>query len=130
VTLFATDELTSLRTCQTAFMADSCQVGTITKTQSATGDMVDGDPAYAAEVVCGLGQVSGFERSEYRNGAMTIVKADAKIRLPYGTVIGATNVVKVTKRQGTAITPIVYEVMGEPAVGATGIVCYLRKVTT
>lgn len=123
-------ELAALRDTQAAFMFDACQVGTVTDTQDAIGDEVAGVPSYGTEVACGIEMLSGGSRTEWRSGALTIVSADARLRLPHGTAVTVTSVVKVTKRQGVAITPIVYEVTGEPAIGATGIVCYLRKVTT
>jgi len=131
MSLFTASELAALRACQTAFMDDACQVGTYTPTQDTIGAMIDGAAAYAAEIACGLEMTSGnAERDEYRTADGTIVNADAKLRLPHGTTIAETNVVKITKRQGTAIAAVVYEILGKPAVGPSGIVCYLRQVST
>jgi hypothetical protein len=127
---FTAAELSGMRDCQESFMADACQIGTITTTQDAVGELVPGAPSYAAETACGLQMTGGLQSAEYRTSDGTIVKADAKLRLPHDAVISVTNVVKITKRFGTAITPIVYEVMGVPAVGPTGVVCYLLQVTT
>jgi hypothetical protein len=130
VTLYTTAELTALRDCQESFMDDACQIGTVSTTVSAIGADVE-SVAYATEQACGLQMLAGGERAEYRNGEMTIVKADAKVRLAHDTTLAVTSKVKITKRHGeTLAAPIVYDVMGEPAVGASGMVAYLRKVTT
>jgi len=111
-------------------MADACQIGTVTSTQNEMGEIVAGAPSYAAETVCGLQMTGGLQRNEFRTGDGTVVFADAKLRLPHDATVAVTNVVKITKRFGTAITPVVYEVMGAPSVGPSGIVCYLRQVST
>lgn len=127
---FTATELASMRDTQESFMADACQIGTVTKTQNSMGEEVSGPPSYAAETVCGLQMTGGLQSAERRTSDGTVVSADAKLRLPHDAVIGVTSVVKITKRFGTAITPVVYEVMGVPAVGPSGIVCYLLAVAT
>jgi hypothetical protein len=129
VTLYATDELTALRDCAESLMDDACQLGTVSLTTSATGADVAAF-TYAAETACGIQTLSGGERAEYRDGAMTVVQADAKLRLPLDAVVTKTSRVKLTRRHGTAIAAEYYEVHGEPATGTTAIVCYLRRVTT
>lgn len=129
MTVFTAAELTSMRACQTAFMGDSCQIGTVSRSQSATGELIDAAASYGSELACGLEMTGGLQRNEFRTQDGTVVFADAKMRLPHGTALGVRDLVKVTKRQGTAITPMVYEVMGEPLIGSTGVVCYLRRVT-
>ena len=125
-------ELDALRACQSAFMGDACQVGTYTPTQDSIGALLDGTASYAAETACGLEMLASgnAQRDEFRTGDGTIVNADAVLRLPHGTSIDEENVVKITKRHGTAITAVVYEVLGRPTVGPSGVVCALRKVST
>jgi hypothetical protein len=123
-------ELAAMQTAQEAHMFDACQVGTVGTTQDAVGELVPGAPSYGAEQACGFHMVSGTWSAEYRTGDGTIVKADAKLRLAHDAAITVTSVVKVTKRYGTAITPLVYEVVGVPAAGPTGTVVYLRAVST
>jgi len=119
-----------MRDTQESFMADACQIGTVTTSQNEMGEIVAGAPSYAAETACGLQMTGGLQSAEYRTSDGTLVSADAKLRLPHDAAVAVTNVVKITKRFGTAITPVVYEVMGVPAVGPSGTVCYLRQVTT
>src|SRR5665647_1175836 len=119
-----------MRDTQESFMADACQIGTVTTSQNEMGEIVAGAPSYAAETACGLQMTGGLQSAEYRTSDGTLVSADAKLRLPHDAAVAVTNVVKITKRFGTAITPVVYEVMGVPAVGPSGIVCYLRQVAT
>lgn len=127
MTIWGNTEAALLRATQEAFMPDSCQVGTITTTQDAIGDLVPGAPSYAAEIACGLDMKPG---AETRNGELTVTNVDAVLRLPHVTAVSLGNVVKITKRNGVAITPTVYEVQAEPRVGVTAVVCQLRKVTT
>ena len=127
---FTAAELTAMRSTQEAFMADACQIGSVHTSQDAIGDPVPDVASYSPETACGLQMTGGLQRNEFRTSDGTIVYADAKLRLPHDAVISVTNLVKITKRHGTAITPIVYEVMGVPLAGATGVVCYLRQVTT
>ena len=127
---FTAAELTGMRDVQESFMADACQIGTVTNSQNDMGEIVPGTPSYAAETVCGLQMTGGLQSAERRTSDGTIVSADATLRLPHDAVITDTSVVKITKRFGEAITPMVYEVMGVPAVGPSGIVCYLLAVTT
>jgi hypothetical protein len=127
---FTAAELTGMRDTQEAFMSDACQIGTVTTSQNDMGELVADEPSYGAEIPCGLQMTGGLQSAERRTADGTIVNADAKLRLPHDAVISVTNVVKITKRHGTAITPMVYEVMGVPAVGPSGIVCYLLAVTT
>ena len=129
MTLYAADELAALRECSESLMDDACQLGTKSVTASATGADVESF-AYGVELPCGITTLSGLDRTEYRNDSMTIVQADAKLRLPYDAALTQTSRIKLTKRHGSAITPEYYEVHGEPAVGTTAIVCYLRRVTT
>lgn len=127
--VFGTAELADQRATQTAFMQDSCQIGTRSSTQDAVGQLID-TFTYGSVIACGLRMVGGLMRSEFRKPDGTIVNADAELRLPHGTVLTADDKVKVTKRHGVAITALTYDVMGEPLIGPSGIVCYLRAVTT
>ena len=130
MTVFTAAELDSMRACQTSFMADACQIGTIARTQSATGELIEAAAVYGVETACGLEMLGGLQRNEFRTQDGSVVYADAKLRLPHGTSVAVRDVVKITKRQAVAITPIVYEVMGLPIVGVSGVVCSLRQVST
>lgn len=126
MTLYGADELVALRAAQVAAMADSCQIGTVATAQDSIGDLVAAAPAFGAEIACGLQMLGGDEG----RGPLTVVSARARLRLPHGTAVSATSVVRITKRQGTAITALEYEVVGEPQIGASGVVCELKKVST
>ena len=127
---FAAAELAAMREAQESFMGDACQIGTIHESQDDLGQPVPEPASYSAETPCGLQMTGGLQSAERRTSDGTIVSADAKLRLPHDAAITDTSVVKITKRFGAAITPIVYEVMGAPALGPSGIVCYLLAVTT
>lgn len=130
MSLYTADELDALRDCQEAFMDDTCQIGTVSRTASTTGELIEAAPTYGSATVCGFEAKGGQERNEFRTEQGTVVYADAKLRLPHGTTVGPRYLVKLTKRHGTAITPVIYEVMGKPLEGTTGVVCYLRQVST
>jgi hypothetical protein len=126
-------ELATMQAAQESHMFDACQVGSIVSAQDAIGDLVAGTASYGAEQACGLLMQSGTTsaRAEFRTQDGTIVQADAKLRLAHDAAVSVTSVVKVTKRFGTTLAvPLVYDVIGVPATGSTGTVCYLRQVTT
>ena len=127
---FAAAELAAMREAQESFMVDACQIGTIHESQDDLGQPVPEPASYSPETPCGLQMTGGLQSAEYRMADGTLVKADAKLRLPQDAVVSVLDVVKITKRFGSAITPIVYEVMGAPATGPSGIVCYLLAVST
>ena len=129
---FSEDQLAAMRATQALVMGHACQVGTIATTQNSIGELVAAAPAYGRELACGFQMLAPTAiGAEFRTADGSVVRADAVLRLPYGTAVTTSDVVKVTKRHGETITsPLVYEVLGLPAVGASGILCYLRQVTT
>ena len=132
MSVFSASELDALRTTQTSYMPDLCEVGLRSTTQDALGQP-NTTITYGAAIPCGLNQGSGIGRmgSEVRTGDLTIVDRDAVLRLPHDTIIAADSVVRVTHRFGELLlTPLVYEVIGQPAEGASGVVVQLRAVTT
>jgi hypothetical protein len=131
VSLWSAEQLADLRAAQVALMDDACQVGTIATTQNSIGELAAAAPSYGREVVCGIQMVTESRvAAEYRTAEGSIAKADARLRLPHGTAVTLHDVVKVTKRQGSAITPLVYEVVSEPAVGVTAVTCFLTRTDT
>lgn len=130
MTVFTVAELAGMRDVQKTYMPDACQIGTVHESQDTIGQPVPEPPSYSVETPCGLQMTGGLQRNEFRTAEGTVVYADAKLRLPYDAVVSVMDVVKITKRYGAVVTPIVYEVMGAPLSGPTGIVCYLRQVTT
>ncbi len=112
-------------------MDDTCQIGTLSTTASATGADTE-TYTYGAETACGLEMLSGQSsaRSEFRTADGTVAFADAKLRIAHDAAVTITSRIKVTKLHGEAITAMIYDVLGEPAIGASGMVCYLRRVTT
>ena len=110
-------------------MDDRCQIGALSVTTSPIGSDVE-SWTWGFEMPCGLEMLPGDSAgTEWRNGAMTIVNADAKLRLPHGTAVSELSRVRITSRHGTAMS-LEYEVEGEPSIGVSGVICYLRRVTT
>jgi hypothetical protein len=60
----------------------------------------------------------------------TYWNADAEIRLPLGTTIAFSSRVRLTKRMGTAVTNVDYDLLRVPEVGVSCIVLYCRAVST
>lgn len=130
MTIFATDEIAALQDAQESFMQDSCQIGARTSTQDSLGELVDAF-TYGQATPCGFKMDGGLQRNEFRTVDGAVVYADAEARLPVGTTVSADDKVKITARFGvTLAAALVYEVMGEPLIGPSGIVCYLRAVST
>lgn len=130
MTVFTTDEITGLQAAQEAFMQDSCQIGAHSSTQDALGELIDAF-TYGSTTPCGFKMDGGLQRSEFRTADGTVVYADAEMRLPHSAVVKPDDKVKLTARFGVPLAvALVYEVMGEPLVGPSGIVCYLRAVAT
>lgn len=129
---FSTGELEALRDTQTGAMLDACQIF----------DQVEGaSDAWGRPEVTYAARESGGEPIEFACGynphasreALTptdVPRADAALRLPIGTTIDATARVKITTRDGEALaTPPIYEIVGRPERGRSGLVLALRLVT-
>ena len=129
MTVFTADEIAGLQSSQESFMQDTCQVGVRGSSQDALGELVD-TFTYGSAQACGLTMSGGLQRNEFRTSDGTIVYADAALRLAHDAVVTSDDTVKITHRYGSAVTNVIYEVMGEPLVGSSGIVCYLRRVST
>jgi len=123
---FNTDELTRMQAAQQAGMMDTCIVSTF-----AAGETDPyGEPSQSwtdgAATRCGLNMAT---QREVMDGTQ-VVLADAVLRLPIATVIGARDRVTVTHRFGVALNPVLnYEWIGEPMRGASGLRVNLRTRT-
>ena len=126
--LLSAADLTAMRATQVSSMADTCVHSQRSATQDAYGQPVESwtdKLTYA----CGLNVKSG---REWRRPESTDVITDGQMRLPLSAlgVIVATDRVRVTHRQGAALTvAVVYEIEGEPRLGPTCLVADLRRVT-
>lgn len=129
--MFSTAERGELRGAQAAHMPDTCIVQTHSVTQDAHGQEVI-DYADGLPIACGFGYAPLGVAPEVERADGTTVTVDAQVRLTLadGQGIGTKDRVKLTKRFGTALAPAqVYEVVGPPRVGPSGVVLQLRQVT-
>jgi len=117
-------ELGRMRLTQNSAMLDTCVLMIYAE---ASRDEYN-KPTYAytdgKTVPCGL----SFRTTE-RMGQAQVAAGDAVLRLPIGTEITRLDRLKVTKRHGEPITPITFDIIGEPQRGPSGLVLTLLKVT-
>lgn len=123
-------QLAQMRVAQANLMGDTCQIGTYAAGTADAFGNIPGSYTYATAIDC------GFERRFDRKGAnelhttaMTLVNADAMLRVPHTTSITTRDRVKLTKRYGTDIIDEVYEVVGIAQRGPTATLVYLKQVT-
>lgn len=125
---FAPAELSGMQRTQNAAMMDTC----IIYAHSATSQNAYGKPGatYTLGVrrtPCGYDATASDEILQ-GNESVTV---DAVFRLPVGTQIAALDRVQLVARFGTdLVTPILFEVIGMPDGGPSGIVVNARKVVS
>ena len=125
-THLSTQELTELRADTQRTFNDSCKLGTATP-GGGTGPEADDDTiTYGAEIDCGFVFGGG---SESGDGAQLDMNA-ATIRFPLASAVVGVDRVQVTKRDGTALSPVeYYSIVGKPKKGKSAIVldCQVLK---
>lgn len=118
-------ELARMREAQANAMADTCE---ILEPAGGTDDFnlpLDDYPEGGDPIACGYKPSSRREVQE--SGEVTM--ADAELRLPVGTSISRRARVKVTHRHGETLSPpLLYDVIGVPARGPSGLLVTLRGV--
>ena len=124
--VFTSTELDRMQIAQDAAMMDRCDL--LVKFET---DRVDqyGAPVFewvsGATVACGL----------YLRASQEMINAethlyDAMLRLPINTRIGHIDRVRVTHRFGLLqLTPLEFDLVGDPRPGPSGLVINLRTVT-
>ena len=124
--VFTGDELARMQATQTSAMFDTCVIQAYSAAQDAYGAMI-------ASYTDGSEISVGFDPTGGREGKrtdMTTLPIDATVRLPFGTSVNAKDRIKITKRFGTALsTALVFDVVGFPQTGPSGIVLDLESVT-
>jgi head-tail adaptor len=120
--------LAGLQATQEAAMQDECVLLERTSASSDAYGMpvkgyTDGDT-----VECGLDDAPKKEQM----GSAEVPAADAILRLPLAAEADIANVdrVRITKRFGAAITPVVYEFLSRPRRGPSGLTVRLALTTT
>lgn len=127
VRAFSSAELAAMRATQDSAMQDTCRIGVYREVSDAYGNPDTSSPAslwvYGAALACGLEMVRPRETQE--SGDVPLV--DAKLRLPVATSIDERDRIRIERRYGEALDPEkVYEVVGPPRRGPSGLVVSLR----
>lgn len=128
--MLTTADLTQMQAVQNASMIDTCVIVTNTVTTGAYGGQTQ-TAVESAPTKCGLSfaAISGRPSSGILNTARGPVPAvDAVCRLPVGTVLNATSQIRVTHRNGVAITPQTYTIEGPVMTGRTCLIVGLKRL--
>jgi len=123
---FTASDLASMRDAQTGHMMDTCYIQALTQTTNTFGEVVNSWADSGSAVDCGLDMKPG---SEVRGTNKTVVQYDATLRLAITTTIDETQRIRVTKRFGESITPIIYDIVSPIQRGPSGIRLLLNKVS-
>ena len=123
---FTTTDLSRMQTAQQAAMQDTCQIAPRVTTTNALGEPVYTWPTYGAAIDCGLSMKGGRERTRPDG---TILITDGLLRLPIATTVNVTDRIKITYRFGVAITELVFDVVGTPMRGPSGLQVELKAVS-
>lgn len=127
---FTAAELSGMATVQTAHMMDTGVLQAHSATQDAHGQQVD-SYADGVAIPCGFGYAPLGRAPEVvlEDGTTVTVDAQVRLRVADGDAARAVDRFKLTHRFGEALnTPQVFEIVGLPRRGPSGIVLQLRKV--
>ena len=119
-------EVTAIQSDFDNAMADTCQIGADTGTQSSySPDPDDPNWVYGGTLACGVNTHRPEEALELGQATLT----DATIRVPVGTTVTGEDRVRVTKRHGSTLgTAEVYAVKGDPRRGISGLILNCLRV--
>src|SRR5690606_35182941 len=121
--MFSADELQGMRDTQETHMMDTCVL--LTRTTDTLDEYNRPAVSYAESnpVPCGFDPTAAKEVMDNAQVAVT----DARLRLPLSADVTGLDRVRVTHRFGEALdTPVVFDVIGEPERGPSGLVLNLR----
>lgn len=117
-------DLAQMQAVQEASMIDTCVIVTTVTTTGAYGGQQqttsESDP-----IKCGL-SFNTARRMDAGRGPLGAV--DAVLRLPAAAVLNSTAQIKVTSRNGVAITPQTYTIEGPVMPGRTCLIVGLKRV--
>jgi len=121
---FSKNELANMRAAQTAHMMDECTIQRYSQVYT-SGERIATYTDDPSSIMCGLDMQPG--RENHRQD-MTAVTWDATLRLPLDTLIDPKDRIKIVKRFGEDITPLVYRIESPIWHGASGLRLRLKRV--
>ena len=116
-----TAETTALRADTEATFGDKCKIGTATLT--AGYDPTKKTWTYGSEIACGFDAEKSREVSDGSQATIT----DAVCRIGLDNLIGGTDRIQITERNGTDVTEY-YAIIGEPRRGVSCWVLNLKRL--
>jgi hypothetical protein len=122
---FSDAELAGMQAAQADHMNDTCVILVYSST---TDENNMPKPAYTAgsPLSCGFRARTPKEVLARAEVAMS----DGDVRLPIGTTLDRRSRIKLTYRYGSALSPApVYEIIGEPLRGPSGLLVLLKRAT-
>ena len=122
---FRNEELERMKATQEAGMMDLCIFMRYSETPDSINHPTPTWTDDATTTICGLDPTGG---NEQRGNNRTMVRWDAKLRVPLGTTFDLRDRVRIILRFGKPCTAITYEVSGPADVGPSGMVVPLMKV--
>jgi hypothetical protein len=128
MTMLAADDIVLMRADQALSRWDTCRRLVYTAGAVNAYGMPE-PPTYVRgdAITCGLDMRSSAR--EVMNGTQ-VVLADARLRLSVNTTLDNRDRIEITQRFGEVLaTPLVYEIIGEPERGPSGLVVNLRLAT-
>lgn len=128
--MLSAGDLTRMQTVQEAAMLDRCEL--MQRSEGAIDAYGLPAPAYTVTdyLTCGLSHSQTNREAGGRERRGTQVPVEIRrLRLPAETVLSNVDRVRVTHRFGAPITPVLYEIVGDPQRGPSGLVVELQKVT-
>lgn len=119
--------LTAARIAYGAEMVDACVVLARTQGQDAVGGALDTFDELP-EMPCIFSPLTASEQARQDSTLFTVT---ARLRIPYGSVCGRNDRVRITRQWGSAVAdgPL-YEVMGDPRQTLGYVLVELAEVTT
>jgi hypothetical protein len=125
--MFPDGDLSRMQATQEAHMPDTCHRWAFSSAADEYNQQVESWTENGTDIVCGLEQEVGTERVGQDK---VVVSYDATIRLPIAQaeVWSVRDQLTITKRFGSAITPIKYSVVAPVQRGPSGIRLLLQKL--
>lgn len=127
--MFPVGDLTRMQAAQEAHMPDTCHRAVHSSSTNAYNEVVSTWTENVTDIPCGIEQGSGRVAEEIE-AEKTLVTYDAVIRLPISQaeVWDVRDRLILTKRFGSGITPITYDIASPIQRGPSGIRLLLKKV--